>query len=114
MKGVFHKDVRGTDIITKNRKGEMVDKFGRRVNVLGYLEDKNGNLLVADSFAEESGYRGGTTSYAPNCFGEFEKNEDEELVIERNNEGLNVDKWGRPVNAQGYLIDINSGNLVTA
>ena len=47
MKGVFHKDVRGTDIITKNRKGEMVDKFGRRVNVLGYLEDKNGNLWVA-------------------------------------------------------------------
>ena len=51
MKGVFHQDVRGTDIITKNRKGEMVDKFGRRVNALGYLEDKNGNLLVADSFA---------------------------------------------------------------
>ncbi len=52
----------------------MVDKFGRRVNALGFLEDKNGNLLVADGMPEESGYRGSTTSYAPNCFGDFDAN----------------------------------------
>ena len=35
-------------------------------------------------------------------------------MIERNNEGILVDKWGRPVNAQGYLIDAKTGSIMTA
>lgn len=27
---------------------------------------------------------------------------------------MQVDKWGRPVNAQGYLIDVNNGSIITA
>lgn len=68
MKGVFHKDVQGTNIITKNRKGFMVDKFRRIVNVLGYLSDRNGHLLVSDGMLFAEGFGGGT-SYAPNCWG---------------------------------------------
>lgn len=35
----------GNVVITKNERGELVDKQGRKVNKLGYLVDDNDNVI---------------------------------------------------------------------
>ena len=43
--GEFDIDDMGNFIIIKGLEGELLDKFGRRVNRRGYLIDRFGNII---------------------------------------------------------------------
>lgn len=45
IKGEFDYDKQGRPQIQKNKRGELVDKKGRRVNKRGWLIDQNGNVI---------------------------------------------------------------------
>ena len=45
IRGDFDYDRQGKALITKNKRGELVDKKGRRVNKKGYLTDRTGNII---------------------------------------------------------------------
>ena len=42
--GYFDKDDKDI-ILATNQKGDLVDKYGRKVNEKGYLRDKYGNVV---------------------------------------------------------------------
>ena len=45
IKGDFEVDPLGNPILSKGKNGELLDNKGRRVNQMGYLVDKNGNII---------------------------------------------------------------------
>lgn len=45
IRGDFEHDQSGKPIINKNKRGEIVDKKGRKVNKKGWLVDDFGNLV---------------------------------------------------------------------
>ena len=43
--GIFERDPNGNILPKKNKKGQIVDNLGRRVNEKGYLIDESGNII---------------------------------------------------------------------
>lgn len=45
IRGDFDYDEQGKPIINKNKRGDYLDKKGKRVNKKGYLTDISGNVI---------------------------------------------------------------------
>lgn len=45
IRGDFNYDSQGRPIITKNKRGDLVDKKNKRINKSGYLVDISGNII---------------------------------------------------------------------
>ena len=57
--GNLDKDKNGRPIIKKNKKGELVDKKGKKVNKKGFLVDNDGNIV--DKFGRKKFEKGHLT-----------------------------------------------------
>ena len=104
IRGDFIRDQMGNAVITKNAKGELVDKQGRKVNKLGYLVDENDNVV------NEKGER-------VDVIGDFEKDKQGNFKINKDpsqSPGKFVDAQGRPVNDKGYLVDRDAGHILSS
>ena len=127
--GEFDKDPRGDIIFEKNKKGEMVDKKGRRVNDKGYLinndgdiVDKKGNKIWNKDHLYENEFPKifPFSSFNPDSItGNFDRDAKGNPILKpAGKEGQFYDKDGKLVNKRGYLINPNgdiidkNGNLV--
>lgn len=135
--GDFDRDERGHPLILQDKKGELVDKEGNRVNEKGYLVDpKTGDIVERSKPASNGQKTVGKKVFSadelddlgelPPPFnlerynfnghdvrGFFERDKDFNDILEglpRDKQGYFVDKLGRRVNQHGYLID-TYGNL---
>ena len=126
--GDFDRDERGHPLILQDKKGELIDKGGHRVNEKGYLVDpKTGDILEKEKGrkvfnADELDERGelpppfNLERYNFNGHdvrGYFERDQNGNEILKglkRDKQGFTIDKLGRRVNQHGYLIDMY-GNL---
>lgn len=126
--GDFDRDERGHPLILQDKKGELIDKSGNRVNEKGYLVDpKTGDILEREKgrkvfSSSELDERGelpppfNLERYNFNAHdvrGFFDKDANGEDVLKglkKDRQGFLLDKLGRRVNEHGYLIDMY-GNL---
>lgn len=126
--GDFDRDERGHPLILQDKKGELIDKGGHRVNEKGYLVDpKTGNILEKEKGrtvfkADELDERGelpppfNLERYNFNGHdvrGYFDRDANGNEILKglkRDKQGFTIDKLGRRVNQHGYLIDMY-GNL---
>ena len=126
--GDFDRDDKGQPLFLQDKKGELVDKEGSRVNEKGYLVDpKNGDIVQKEGKKVFGNEELDDQGELPPPFnlerynfnghdvrGYFDKDKDgNDLVknLKRDKQGFLVDKLNRRVNLNGYLIDMY-GNLV--
>jgi hypothetical protein len=120
--GEFDRDERGNPLILQDKKGELVDKDGNRVNEKGYLIDENtGDVVEKEKKRKIFDFnslddRGELPppfnlerfNFNPHDVrGHFDRDADgNEIIWNRKDQNGNlIDKLGRRVNKQGYLID---------
>jgi hypothetical protein len=126
--GDFDRDERGHPLILQDKKGELIDKGGHRVNEKGYLVDsKTGDILEKEKgrkvfSADELDDRGelpppfnleryNFNGHDVRGFFDRDANGNEILKgLKKDKQGFLNDKLGRRVNQHGYLIDMY-GNL---
>jgi hypothetical protein len=126
--GDFDRDERGHPLILQDKKGELIDKGGHRVNEKGYLVDsKTGDILEKEKgrkvfSADELDERGelpppfNLERYNFNGHdvrGYFDRDANGNEILKglkKDKQGFLNDKLGRRVNQHGYLIDMY-GNL---
>lgn len=126
--GEFDRDEKGNPLILQDKKGELIDKDGNRVNEKGYLiDERTGDVVEKEkkrkifdfNDLDERGelpppYNLERYNFNPHDVrGYFDRDEYGNEIIgnRRDSSGNLVDKLGRRVNKHGYLID-NKGNLV--
>lgn len=125
--GEFDRDEKGNPLILQDKKGELVDKDGNRVNEKGYLIDKNGDVVEKEQKRKIFDYndldeRGELPPpfnlerfnfNAHDVRGYFDRDADGNEIIgtKRDANGNLIDKLGRRVNKHGFLVDAK-GNLV--
>jgi hypothetical protein len=118
IRGDFEVDQHGRPIIVKNKRGELVDKKGRRVNKRGYLVDKLGNVvdrngrkkfdkkqLTVDGDLPKMFNYNGRRFDVTDVLGEFDKDANGNTMLRMSQNGEYIDNKGRKVNDKGYLID---------
>lgn len=126
--GEFDRDDRGHPLILQDKKGELIDKDGKRVNEKGYLvnpktgdiiEREKGRKIFGREELDEKGELPPPFNLERYNFnghdirGFFDRDKDMNDImtgLKKDKQGFTVDKLGRRVNKYGYLIDMY-GNL---
>jgi glutathione peroxidase-family protein len=119
--GDFDQDNNGKIVISKNKKGEGLDKNNRKVNSKGYLIDEDGNIISKNGkklFDSKHLKNGEYPKIFPftrfnikNVLGEFEPDPLNNPILKKHSDGTYRDDKGQRVNARGYLIDAQ-GNVI--
>lgn len=126
--GEFDRDERGHPLILQDKQGELIDKDGSRVNEKGYLVDpRTGDILEKEKgrkifSASELDDKGelpppfNLERYnfnAHNVRGHFDRDpktgKENLRNLKRDPQGYLLDKLGRRVNENGWLIDEMGG-----
>ena len=125
--GHFDRDEKGNPLVFKDNQGGYMDKEGNKVNEKGYLVDATGDIVEKElrkkifdaKLLDERGELPPPFNLERYNFnihdvrGHFDrdKNGEEVLWNRKDGNGNLIDKLGRRVNSQGFLID-EKGNLV--
>ena len=128
--GDFDRDDKGNLVMLQNQRGSLVDKSGNNVNEKGYLiDEKTGDVVEKEnrkkvfnkSDLDERGelpppFNIERYNFNPHDVrGYFDRDPqtgDEIIGNRKNDKGQIIDKQGRVVNENGYLIDPHTKNIV--
>ena len=119
--GQVDKDKNGNIVPHADKKGNLVDNTGRRINNKGYLIDEFGNVVDKDGrqiFENKHLENQEIPKIFPftkfnvkNVLGEFEMDPLGIPILDKDKNGNYVDNQKRRVNSKGYLID-TQGNVI--